>query len=221
MKYRRGRTSGGRTCLILMLIVTVTIGQDQPTALPTTSEAFPYPWNTLIGMPLAPGGYTEFINGSMARRLSKPLFFEKEGLGQSIRVGLWATTYFPLDSSGMTDIYHRDLYFIGFVMLDFDYALITDLSTDLPARVSLVGGLGAGPSNVGLGVLGSAGLRLEIARLMGELRLNVNNGVPSPSVTLNVGYQSKTAVGASLLSVAALVALLISVALLASALSLF
>ena len=221
MKNRWEPVFVGRAYLVLVLIAATAAGQNQPTSLPTQSGAFPYRWIALVGFPLAPQGYTEFISGSMGRRLSEPIFFRNSGLGQSIRIGLWATTYFPATTSGQIDYNKRSFYAIGFVMLDSDYALVKDLSMELPGRVSLVGGLGAGPSIWGLGFLASAGLRLEIAQLMGEVRLNINAAEPSPSLTLNVGYQTKTVVGASLLPVAGLIALLISAALLASALGLF
>lgn len=114
-------------------------------------------------------------------------------------------------------------------MLDFQQMVSESqgAATSPSVRISLVGGLGAGfsgyswngpytattqewDSGQGLGYMVNGGLRLEWWRLVGELRANLNNGQPKPVITADIGYRTKSLIGATALPVGAIILLMVA-----------
>ncbi len=200
------RRTYGLACLISLMASTVALGQTAQPDEPGETEAFPYRYTLVAGLPLYPGGNEGSFAFSIGRRLFKSWFPSQPDLRQSIRVGHWSSTFRQVESSRIT----IDDYSIIYIALDIEKTLFENLAAS-PLRMTLVGSVGPGSyyhaefsedygySNTGLGYIASAGVRLEIARLLAELRANVHNGGPSLVITANVGYQTRTALGAVML----------------------
>ena len=218
-------------CLVTALAVSFVLGQDTP----SNPDAVPYKWSTLISIPVVPSGYSEFTAGSIARQLSRPVILQRPGLSQQIRFGIWATTYLPPSTSTLSEKYSRYLYGIGYVMLDFQQMVSESQAAASPSvRIGLGAGFSVyswnGPDTVinqewdsgqGIGFLVNGGLRMDWWRLVGELRANLNNGQPKPVITADIGYRTKSLIGASALPVGAVILLIVAVIRLAAAPGLF
>ena len=210
--------------LAAALALSIASGQDTP----PDPEPVSYRWSTSISIPLSPSGFSEFFTGSLAGQLTRPMIFQRPGFSQHLRIGVWATTYLPKSGSDLYGKYQRYTYGIGYVMLDFQQILSESQGAE---RVSLVGGLGAGISGFGWnapyaatgqrgdsgrgrGYMINGGLRLELGRLVTDMRANFNNGQPSPVITADIGYRSKSMIGAAALPIGAVTVLLVIVYLL-------
>lgn len=197
------RRTYGLACLISLMASTVALSQTAQSDEPGETEAFPYRYSLVASLPLYPGGSEGYSALSIGKTFSKSWFPSQPDLRQSIRIGFLLSTFRQVELSIDNN------YSIIYTALDIEKTLFENLGAS-PLRMTLIGGVGVGSSHTlqiieengyleerysGLGYIASAGVRLERAGLLAELRTNVYNGGPSFVITANAGYQSRTAFG--------------------------